>query len=295
MLYGQKFTVNRPKRNTDKSKYPGKSVKVTKHFQPKLIYYNKCFQQTDFPEINSDPGTIQNDLVRSPNQIEPTRTKTPVNKFNNKCSIVNKNIPKIFQRTNCNNVSQRNILINLPTVNPSIQHNFKSKSCVVERSSLNEEIKETLKSKSAVEAGSQSTNKCVFTTDNSSFSSDKPKTPSNTPTGETLLDKIKKEIIINRIEGFRSYYTCSERKEKLLNLKKEISFLLSSPEEKKCENPADEISGQNENVLVFNVNETKNNRQRYQQKTVPKRIVNKIPKNCYEDIQQSTEEEPQSE
>lgn len=290
MLYGQKFALNRSKRNADKNKFPGKTVKVTKHFQPKLIYHNRVFSQETFPEINSEPDVIQSSTVRSYSQREPRRNIISLNKFNNKYPIVNKNTPKIIQRNNSSNESPNNSLKSLSTVKQCVQHHFKSKSCIEESSSLNVGIKETLKSKSLVEAGPQTKN--VFTSDSNSFSIDKPNAPSNTPAGETSLDKIKKDIIINRIEGFRSYYTCSERKEKLLNLKKEISLLINPQEGEKCDYPADESAGLNESVLVYNVNETKSNRT--DQKIVPKSVTNKISNKRYEDNQQSDNEEPQS-
>lgn len=237
MLPGHKSTTHKPNRKDDKKKLTGINVKVIKHFQPKLINHNKIIGQKEFPEVNSEFDIIQNtDIVK---------TKSYSDKF----SFKGKNIKSGFYRELIN--KQNHCSKEIKTIFSPIRHNFKSKSDVGKRSAIVKNNNYTLKSKSFGDiAPKDITN---YTSDTSSSSSGNEDLTNYNFATDTPLDKIKKEILINRIEGFRFPYTCLQRKEKIEHFRKQVGLLVNpSINNAKFENqPSDKQKSPN--YFVYNV------------------------------------------
>lgn len=250
MPFDQKNVLNKSKKKIDKKRFTGKNVRVTKHFQPELIYRNKNFLQRDFPEINSDVDIVESlSSIKTPNmKLQPSK-----NSLYGASSTAKTHISKNIKP----NSLHQNILSPIPTFQ---RHGLKSISCIEDRPSLYREIYKSLKSKSFVEAGSQSHKILHFKSDAKSINSEDVTIPSNIRIEENVLDRLKKEIIINRIEGFRSFSTCSERKEKMEKIRRELSLLVHPPkvDQKITENEERPFAEASKPVLIYNVNETKN-------------------------------------
>lgn len=270
MLYAQKSTANRAKKKPERRDSVGKNIKVIKHFQPKFIHHNGAVEQRDFPEVNSDF-----DINQSLNTVKTVKSYSHHGANSNdifykkRASVSNK-VSENIQVKNCNHAPQKKVMKTI--FSPiSVEFHLKSKSCVEERALIDRNINDTFKSKSFVNE------KCTYTSDSSTINSDSIVTKLFE---ESKLDKLKKEIIINRIEGFRSFSTCSERKDKLENIRREISLLINPLEfgEKTCENlksKIGELSRQQENLFVYNINEAKNYNKHVKEEEDPSLIFEK--------------------
>lgn len=252
MLYGHKSPTRKSNKKIIKRKSASNNVRVVKHFQPGTIYHNTTIGQRDFPDVNSDF-----DVIQSLNTIKK------VESYSQKEVRGSKNVP-YQNRLSKNKVPSKNTVTEKKTVktiyssirSPEKQQ-LKSKSCVEERDSKYNDENENLKSKSFVDI---LTKKSGFTSDSNSLNSENS-IHFYTSIDETPLDKLKKDIIINRIEGFRSFLTCPARKEKIENLRKEISNLINQPSGDRImhENVNFEkymLSPNHGDSLVYNVNET---------------------------------------
>lgn len=212
--------------------------------------------QSTFPEVNSDFDVLQNLSriktveLRSQNnsqrRVKKADSRKPPISCNNK---VEKNIVKNHKYLE----EGKNVQVLYSLKSPN-RTKLKSKSYIEERSSVLRNNNDTLRSKSFISVSPKVTKKSIFMSDSSSASSDNAKNGKNSME-ETPLDRIKKELIINRIEGLRTFSTCSARKEKIENLRKEISLLIQPQSVKK---PIKDFVGPHENYLVYNVNQEVN-------------------------------------
>lgn len=248
------FTAdNRPKKRNRKH-FIGKNIKIVKHFEPRFIYHNSgIIDQRELPEINND-FDVHSKLKSCKTKRNTAFSRILSNNSNqtdDKISILpNK---KLIQTKFCPISSQN--------------QEFKSKSYVEKRSAICRENDERLKSKSFVHVGSKFCSKFPTFDHNSSNPYNRTINPKQPDFEDAPLDKIKKEILINRIEGFRTFQTCSERKQKIEHLRKEIGLLLKAQDAKKqneCENVDMEnlqFSKALNNLLVYNLNEINNGEQ----------------------------------
>lgn len=239
MPYGQKNALNKSKKKIDKKRINAKNVKVTKHFQPELIYHNKNFLQRNFPEVNSDFDTVESlSSIKTPNMKIQSSKNSLYKASSSAKTQISKNIKpnSLYQKIS-------------PPIPSFRKRNFKSISCVEDRTSLYSETYKSVKSKSFVEVGSQSPRISHELTIQPSIQEE-----------ESPLDRLKKEIIINRIEGFRSFSSCSERKEKMEKIRRELSLLIHPPtvDQKIYENEERPYVDTSKPMLIYNVNEMRN-------------------------------------
>lgn len=250
MPYDKKNALNKSKKKIDKKKFIGKNVRVTKHFQPELIYHNKNFLQRDFPEVNSDFDIVESlSSIKTPNmKVHPSK-----NSLYKASSSVKTQFSKIDKP---NSLHQKVS----PPIPPFKKHNFESISCVEDRTSLYRENYKSVKSKSFVDVGSQSPKMSPLSSDIKTMNTDELTVQPSTEGEENPLDRLKKEIIINRIEGFRSFSSCSERKEKMEKIRRELSLLIhpANPNQKLIENKGIPFVEASKPMLIYNVNEMRN-------------------------------------
>lgn len=254
MFHSQKVPANRSRKKVNKKKFTDKSVRIIKHFQPKFINHNVFVDHERVPEIRDDVENAS-DIENCESHYENRSSKSI------RYSFINK------KRTNNNN---NNTFVNVDVITSnnmphkySVGNQLKSKSLIESRVSTFADVnKGNLKAKSTVEFQSNHSEKYFYAIDNDSLDLVNRTPILNTPIKDNPLDMVKKEIIVNRIEGFKSFPSCSERKQKLVKLRRELGLLLNTPHKEDiktqiCEYENMKLSSNPENVIVYDVYDTK--------------------------------------
>lgn len=145
----------------------------------------------------------------------------------------------------------------------SSRNHLKSKSVKGVASNLGQINTGMVQTESIIKVGANKMEKCVYTSDRCSLNLNNTTPIFRTSVKtETSLDKIKKDVIVNRIEGFKSFSSCAERQEKIAKLRKELSLLITVPDKEQTnEYVKSEYSNlsKSANMFVYNIYDAKFN------------------------------------